>query len=54
MCYEEISEECSKNGHKDIGRSYDDTMACVKKSFEGSDTTKDDNKILREDASKWK
>lgn len=29
-------------------------MDCVKKSFEGSDFSRDDNILLREDAEKWK
>ncbi len=36
MCYEEINEECSKLGHKAIGRDYDTTMKCVSETFESS------------------
>jgi hypothetical protein len=59
MCYEEINENCSKLGHKSIGRSYDETMKCVKASFETTSSTdpnfsKDDNTMLRADAEKWK
>ena len=59
MCYEEINENCSKMGHKQIGFNYDDTMKCVSDSFELTSGTvpnfqKDDNKIFKEEAEKWK
>ena len=56
MCYEEITENCSKMGHRNIGRDYDLTMKCVTDSFEGTNPNfqKDDNKILKQDAEKWK
>ena len=34
MCYEEVNEQCSKLGHKEIGRDYNSTMKCVLDSFE--------------------
>jgi len=36
MCYEEITESCSKLGHKSIGRDYEQTMKCVNETFETS------------------
>jgi hypothetical protein len=33
MCYEEITDNCSKLGHKSINRNYEDTMKCVSESF---------------------
>lgn len=59
MCYEEITENCSKLGHKQIGRNYDDTMKCVSDSFISSSSygpnfQKDDNKVLKEESDKWK
>ena len=52
MCYEEINENCSKLGHKSIGRTFDDTMKCVKASFDTVSSAdpnfaKDDNRILK-------
>lgn len=35
MCYEEITEECSKMAHKHLGLDYKETMDCVDGSFEG-------------------
>lgn len=35
MCYEEVTEECSRMGHKSIGRDYQETVNCVKDTFEG-------------------
>ena len=46
MCYDEITEECSKKGHKDIGMKYEDTMNCVKSSFDGPNFAKDGNELL--------
>lgn len=54
MCYEEVNEECSKLGHKQIGRDYKKTTECVAGSFEGTNSQKDDNKILREETESWK
>jgi hypothetical protein len=59
MCYEEINENCSKLGHKSIGRSYDETMKCVKTSFDTTSSTdpnysKDENRLLKADSEKWK
>lgn len=34
MCYEEITENCSKLGHKTIDRDFETTMKCVSDSFE--------------------
>lgn len=36
MCYEEITESCSKLGHKQIGKDYDKTWKCVEESFEST------------------
>ena len=47
MCYEEITEDCSRLGHKSINRDYQQTLDCVKSSFEGTNSQKDDNKILK-------
>lgn len=59
MCYEEVTEDCSKLGHQSIGRDYEATMKCVSESFEAGSSTgpnfqKDDNKILKEEAVQWK
>jgi hypothetical protein len=54
MCYEEVNEECSKMGHKSIGRDFNFTMECVNNSFEGTNQAKDDNRILRAEAEDWK
>ena len=60
MCYEEITDSCSKLGHKSINRNFDDTMKCVSDSFMTSgagvqpNMQKDDNSILKEEAEKWK
>jgi hypothetical protein len=59
MCYEEITEDCSQMGHKSINRDYEKTMTCVNQTFESSYTLgplyqKDDNLLLKEEASKWK
>lgn len=35
MCYEEITEDCSKLAHKSIGADYEQTMVCVRDSFDG-------------------
>jgi len=50
MCYEEVNEECSKMGHKNINKDYQKTMACVKSTFEGPNKAMDDNRILRAEA----
>lgn len=58
MCYEEINDNCSKLGHKAINRNFDETMKCVSDSFISTSGTpnyqKDDNRILKEEAEKWK
>lgn len=54
MCYEEVNEDCSKMGHKSIGREYQKTVDCVTSSFEGSNPVKDDNRILRAESEAWK
>jgi len=60
MCYEEINDNCSKLGHKTINRNFEDTMKCVSDSFVTASAgiqpnfQKDDNKILKEEAEKWK
>jgi len=48
-CYDSISEDCSRIGHKDIGADYDETMACIKDSFGGSTNYNSaDNKVLHQ------
>jgi hypothetical protein len=58
MCYEEVNENCSKLAHKQLGLSFEDTMKCVTDSFISSggvpNMQKDDNKIFKEEAEKWK
>lgn len=60
MCYEEITESCSKLGHKQIGRDFEMTMKCVNESFDTTSAAKtpnyqkDDNKILKGESEKWK
>lgn len=59
MCYGEINENCSKLGHKQIGRDFETTMGCVSNTFEpmgsaGPNFQKDDNQVLREESIKWK
>ena len=53
MCYDEITEECSKMGHKQINRDYEATIKCVRDSFEGSNFASDDNRVLRESQRQW-
>jgi len=36
MCYEEVTEDCSKLGHKEIGRDFDKTMKCFYDTFESN------------------
>lgn len=57
MCYEEITENCSRMGHTSIGRDFDKTMQCVNNTFEmtvNPNYQKDDNKVLKEESIKWK
>lgn len=54
MCYEEVNEECSKMGHKQIGRDYQQTMNCVKGTFDGSNFAQDENRVLKEESEVWK
>lgn len=54
MCKEEVTEKCSKLGHKQINRDYTKTTDCVKATFEGNSFSQDDNRILREDSEAWK
>lgn len=54
MCYDSIGEDCSKLGHKSIGVEYEQTMQCVKDSFEGPNWQKDDNKVLKAMSESWK
>lgn len=54
MCYETVNEECSKMGHKSIGVEYEQTMQCVRDSFEGPNMQKDENKVLKTMAEGWK
>lgn len=54
MCYEEVTDECSKMGHKQIGRDYTKTTDCVQKTIEGSSSSDDDNTVLRQESEKWK
>ena len=54
MCYGEVNEECSKLGHKYINLNYQDTMNCVRETFEGPNYEKDDNKVMREETKLWK
>jgi hypothetical protein len=54
MCYEEVTEDCSKMGHKAINRDYQPTLDCVKSTFSGSNYAQDDNKVFKEDSEAWK
>ena len=54
MCYEQVTEECSKLGHKNIGMDYEQTMSCVRGTFEGSNTSKDDNRVLKDNSDTWR
>lgn len=54
MCYEEITEDCSKMGHKHINKDYQETQSCVKGTFLGSNFEMDDNRVLSEEANVWK
>ena len=48
-CYDELNEDCSKLGHKEINWDYSRTDECVKNTFEGSKNVNlNDNKVLRE------
>ena len=53
MCYEEITIECSKLGHKQIGRDYQKTDDCVRDSFTGSDMNNDDNTVFKTESEDW-
>ena len=53
-CFGFISEQCSKNAHAKLGLDFDATQKCVLETFEGSDHSKDDNKVLRDNAQAWK
>jgi len=35
-CYNEVTESCSKNAHKRLGLSWDDTLKCYEKTFYGT------------------
>lgn len=54
LCYEEITAECSRSGHKQISQNYEDTMTCVRESFDGSNFQKDDNLILKQGVTEFK
>ncbi len=54
ICYEYVTEDCSKSGHKEIGRSFEKTSTCVKNTFTGSNINKDDNTVLSDMAQEWK
>jgi hypothetical protein len=54
MCYEEITEECAKLGHKLIDHDFQETMKCVNETFEGDNKEMDDNRVLREEARVWR
>lgn len=54
LCYEEVNEECSRKGHVLIATSYEETMQCVKDSFDGPNMYKDDNVYLKADLQLWK
>lgn len=54
LCYDEITEECSKNAHQTIQEDYAKTMQCVAGSFTGSNFQQDDNTLLAEEARAWK
>jgi len=53
-CFGFISPSCSKNAHKTLGFSWDDTEKCVAESFLGTNQATADNTILRENAQAWK
>lgn len=55
-CGNVITEECSKNAHKELGISYDDTWRCVEKSFSSSDWSKfsTKNEMIEEEILYWK
>lgn len=53
MCYEEVNEECSKMGHRNINRDYAVTQSCVKDTFDGPNPQIDDNRVLRDEAKAW-
>jgi hypothetical protein len=55
-CFEFISGQCSRLGHKKIGVKYEDTLACVASSFENTSNKQylNDNSILKENSQMWK
>ena len=53
-CFGFVSEECSKNGHKQIGRRWEDTVACTHSTF-GAETFTymSGNNIMHNNAQHW-
>jgi hypothetical protein len=51
-CYTDFTEDCSKSVHADLKISWEQTNACVKKSYDDMSDVKD-NTILSEDAIEW-
>lgn len=55
ICYDFITEECSKSGHKVVGVDFEETMKCVGNSFGTLDyINSHDNTILKQMARHWK
>ena len=54
QCFEYIGELCSKDGHREIKRSYSDTMKCVDQSFWKEDYAESENTILKQNDERWK
>ena len=53
-CYGFISEACSRNAHKKLGLSYEETESCVNSSFDGSNHDLSDNHILKDHFETWR
>ena len=53
VCTDEMNEECSKLGHKDIGRDYEKTMQCVNNSFIDGNYS-NENPLLKSEYAAWR
>lgn len=51
-CFTDFTEDCSKSVHTDLKLSWEETTACVQKSFDDS-KNEDDNALLEADAVEW-
>lgn len=52
-CYDDFTEDCSKQIHNELNLSYSETEKCVNDSFTNSDHGKGDNTILSSESLAW-